>query len=97
MSVRIRLKRMGKRNFPFFRIDAFDARAPRDGKSLETLGHYNPLEKDEAKKVSIKKERLDHWISKGAEVSEAVAALLKKRGMLATRKKSRKKAPKKVE
>ncbi len=77
MAVRIRLKRMGRRNRPFFRIGAFDAREERDGKHIEGLGHYDPMEKDEEKKVVLKKERIEYWLSVGAKPSETVASFLK--------------------
>lgn len=76
--VRIRLKRMGRRNRPFFRICAFDAREERDGRSIEQLGTYDPMEKDESKKVVLKRERIEYWLSVGAQPTETVASILKK-------------------
>lgn len=81
MAVRIRLKRMGRRNRAFYRICAFDSRKPRDGKSLEQLGTYDPMEEDDAKKYVIKKERIEYWISVGAKPSETVASILVKHGI----------------
>ncbi len=78
MAVRIRLKRMGRKNKPFFRIGAFDAREERDGKHIENLGHYNPLEKDDDKKVVLNKERIEYWLSVGAKPSETVGSFLKR-------------------
>ena len=78
MAVRIRLKRMGRKNRPFFRIGAFDAREERDGKHIEGLGYYNPLEKDDDKKVVLNKERIEYWLSVGAKPTETVASFLKK-------------------
>lgn len=81
MAVRIRLKRMGRRNRPFFRICAFDAREERDGRSIEQLGTYDPMEKEEEKKVVLKKERVEYWLSVGAQPTETVASILKKNGI----------------
>lgn len=78
MAVRIRLKRMGRKNRPFYRIGAFDAHEERDGRYLEHLGHYDPMEKDDEKKIVLKKERIEHWISVGAKPTETVASFLKK-------------------
>lgn len=78
MAVRLRLKRMGRRNRPFFRICAFDAREERDGRSIEQLGTYDPMEKEESKKVVLKRDRIEYWISVGAQPTETVANILKK-------------------
>ncbi len=75
--VKIRLKRMGRRNRAFFRICAFDAREERDGRSIEQLGTYDPMEKDESKKVVLKRERIEYWLSVGAQPTETVASILK--------------------
>ena len=76
--VKIRLKRMGRRNRAFFRICAFDAREERDGRSIEQLGTYDPMEKEESKKVVLKRERIEYWLSVGAQPTETVASILKK-------------------
>jgi small subunit ribosomal protein S16 len=76
--VKIRLKRMGRRGRAFFRICAFDAREERDGRSIEQLGTYDPMEKDESKKVVLKRERIEYWLSVGAQPTETVASILKK-------------------
>ncbi len=83
MAVKIRLTRQGRRNRPFFRINAVDARTPRDGRVLERLGHYDPIEKDKSKQVVIKKERVQYWLDKGAIPTETVASLLKRFGIKA--------------
>ncbi|MDV5121459.1 MAG: 30S ribosomal protein S16 [Candidatus Scalindua sp.] len=75
--VKIRLKRMGRRNRAFFRICAFDSREERDGRSIEQLGTYDPMEKDESKKVVLKRERIEYWLSVGAQPTETVASILK--------------------
>ncbi len=74
--VRIRLKRMGRRNRAFWRVVAADARAPRDGKVIEVLGTYDPRISDPIAQISVKKERVEHWLAKGAQPSVKVAALL---------------------
>lgn len=77
MAVRIRLKRMGRKGLPFYRICAFDARTKRDGKALEILGTYDPHADDE-KKVVLKRERVEHWLAHGALPTHTVSVLLKK-------------------
>ena len=81
MAVRLRLKRQGNRNRPFYRVTAVDKRQKRDGRVIEELGWYNPLAKDESKQVSFDAERCAYWLSVGAQPSETVAALLKKAGL----------------
>lgn len=78
MAVIIRLKRMGAKKKPIYRIVAADSRKSPTGKFLETLGHYDPnLAGDQLK---IKMERVDHWLKNGAQVSDTVKSLLKKQG-----------------
>ena len=79
MAVKIRLKRMGKKKQPFYRIVVADSRAPRDGRSIEKIGHYNPI-KDPAELV-ISEERLFHWMDQGAKPSDTVFSLLRGRGL----------------
>ncbi|MFT3786446.1 MAG: 30S ribosomal protein S16 [Tepidisphaeraceae bacterium] len=81
MAVRLRLKRMGRTNRAFFRIHVCDSRSPLDGRVIEQLGHYDPIEKDEAKALVIDIERAKHWLDKGAQASETVSSLLKKKGL----------------
>lgn len=82
--VRLRLKRLGRKNRPFYRIAAFDARAQRDGRALdEELGIYDPLEPDNSRKVTLNRERIIAWLDKGAQPTSAVAAILKKNGIYA--------------
>ncbi len=80
MSVRIRMKKMGKRHQPFFRICAIDRRAPRDGRVIEELGHYDPMCPDTDARAILNAERIDYWISVGAEPSRKVSTLIKKYG-----------------
>ena len=78
MAVRIRMKRMGRKHRPFYRICVMDARKPRDGKAIEEVGHYDPMVRDKSKRVVVKMDRIEHWISVGAQPSEKVAVLLRK-------------------
>ncbi len=84
--VKIRMKRMGRRHRPFYRINAMDARSPRDGKVIEELGRYDPLEPDESKQVVLKTERIQYWLNEGAQPSETVANLLRKNGIAVKKK-----------
>ncbi len=81
MATRIRLKRMGQRNRPFYRISVFEKRSQRDGKALETLGTYNPLAEDDADKVTLKRDRVLHWLDNGAKPSQTVQNILKQNGI----------------
>ena len=72
--VRIRLSRTGRKNAPAYRIVVADKKAKRDGKFLESIGHYNPTE--DPKKIVINQERYDHWVSVGAQPSDAIVKLL---------------------
>jgi len=76
MAVKIRLKRIGAKNTPVFRIVVADSRSPRDGKFLEELGTYHPLKKDN--NYTLKLERAEHWLKVGAQPSETVASFIKK-------------------
>lgn len=78
MAVRIRMKKMGRTHRPFYRICIMDQRSPRDGKAIEEVGTYDPMVRDKSKRVSLKLERVDHWISVGAQPSEKVAVLIRK-------------------
>ena len=76
MAVKIRMKRVGTKNLPVFRIVVADGRSPRDGKFIEELGTYQPLKKGD--NFTLKLERAQYWISKGAQPSETVASFIKK-------------------
>lgn len=76
MAVKIRLKRVGTKNTPVFRIVVADGRSPRDGKFIEEIGTYQPLKKDE--NFTIKLDRAEHWMKVGAQPSETVASFIKK-------------------
>ncbi len=85
MAVKIRLKRLGRRHRSFFRVSAMDSRSPRDGRVIEELGWYDPLAKDDAKQVSLKRERIEYWLSVGAQPSDTVRNLLTKQGIALTK------------
>ncbi len=85
MAVKLRLKRTGRRHLPCYRLNAVDSRAPRDGKVIEELGLYDPLQKDPDKQINFKRERIEYWLSVGAQPSETVANLLEKAGILVER------------
>ncbi len=80
--VTIRLARHGAKKSPFYRIVAADSRKPRDGRYLEVLGTWNPLTKDEGTAVTFKADRLNYWLSHGAQPSGTVKRLIKKSGAL---------------
>jgi len=81
MAVKLRLKRMGRTNKAYYRLSAIDSRSPRDGRVIEELGHYDPLEKDQSKQFVAKLDRCKHWLDVGATPSETVSGLLKKSGL----------------
>ena len=78
MAVKIRMKRMGRKHRPFFRICVMDSRVPRDGKAIEEIGTYDPMLRDKAARVKIDLERVDYWVGVGAQPTEKVAVLIKK-------------------
>jgi small subunit ribosomal protein S16 len=80
VSVRIRMKKMGRSHQAFFRICAMDKRSPRGGRVLEELGTYDPRVSDTDARAILKAERVDYWLSVGAQPSDNVAVLIKKYG-----------------
>jgi small subunit ribosomal protein S16 len=76
------MKRLGRRHRPFYRINAVELKTKRDGKVLEELGWYNPLEKDQAKQIHLDEERVKHWLSAGAQPSDTVMNMLAKRNLV---------------
>ena len=80
MSVAIRMKRMGRKNRAFYRICATDKRSPRDGREIEVLGTYDPYVPDTDARCTLNGPRLQHWLSVGAQPSQAVRVLIKKYG-----------------
>ena len=82
MAVVLRLKRIGRRNRPSYRICVMDSRTRRDGRPIEELGFYDPLQAaDSDAKFSLKEDRARYWLSVGAQPSETVASLLKRSGI----------------
>ncbi len=79
--VKIRLRRVGAKKQPSYRIVVSDSRSPRDGRFIENIGFYNP--RTEPETVTLKEERARYWLGVGAQPTEAVARLLKKQGMMA--------------
>jgi small subunit ribosomal protein S16 len=75
------MKAMGRRHRPFYRICAMDARAPRDGRTIEELGHYDPMVKNRDARTVLNVNRIRYWLSVGAQPSEKVQALLKRQGV----------------
>ena len=80
MAVKLRLKRMGAKKAPFYRVVAADARSPRDGRFIEELGYYNP--KTEPASVSLKEEAILAWLNNGAQPTDTVRSLLSKAGIM---------------
>lgn len=82
MSVKIRLTRQGSKKKPFYRIVVSDTESPRDGRFVEIVGHYNPLE--DPPKVEFKGERIAYWLGVGAKPTDTVKQLMKKAGLPTT-------------
>ncbi|OCS87649.1 30S ribosomal protein S16 [Caryophanon tenue] len=80
MAVKIRLKRMGAKKSPFYRIVVADARSPRDGRSIETVGTYNPLTVPAT--VQIDEEKALQWLTNGAKPSDTVRNLFSEQGIM---------------
>lgn len=80
MAVKLRLKRMGAKQKPFYRIVAADARSPRDGRFIETVGTYNPVA--QPAEIKIDKELALKWLNNGAQPTDTVASLLRKEGIM---------------
>jgi small subunit ribosomal protein S16 len=76
MAVSIRLRREGARNRPYYKVVVADSRSPRDGKFIEIIGTYDPKKPDH--NSTLKLDRIDHWISQGAQPSDTVRSLIKK-------------------
>ena len=76
MSVKIRLKRMGMKKKPFYRVVVADIRSPRDGRFIEEIGTYDPMADSE--KIKVDMERAKYWIANGAQPTDTVRGLLKK-------------------
>lgn len=80
MAVKLRLKRMGTKKRPFYRIVAADSRSPRDGRFLEVVGTYNPVKGQEV--VTVNEEKAMYWLSNGAIPTDTVRSILSKQGIM---------------
>ena len=88
MTVKLRLKRMGSKKKPFYRIVAADSRSPRDGRFIEILGTYDVLNKED--NVKLDEEKVMDWLNKGAQPTETVRSILSQKGILAKYKAAKK-------
>ena len=79
--VKIRLKRFGRRHRPFYRIAVIETRNPRDGKTIEEVGFYDPINKDPNKQFTLKEDRIKFWLGQGAQASDTVRDLMRKQGI----------------
>ena len=84
MATRIRLRRIGRKKLPLYRIVVADKESPRDGRFIEVLGTYDPKGATAADKVRLDAEKAREWLAKGATPSDTVEALLKQAGVIAT-------------
>ena len=80
MAVKIRLRRMGMKKHPFYRVVVADGRSPRDGRCIEEIGHYNPM--TQPAEIKIDNERAAYWLKNGAQPTDTVRVLLKKTGAI---------------
>ena len=80
MAVKIRLRRMGAKKAPFYRVIVADEKSPRDGKFIDEIGYYNPL--TEPAEIKIDAEKAEAWLKNGAQPTDTVKALLKKSGIV---------------
>ena len=80
MAVRIRLKRMGAKKRPFYRLVVADSRSARDGRFIETLGYYNPIA--DPAEIKVDEEKALYWLQKGAQPSDTARSILRKSGVL---------------
>ena len=79
MATKIRLKRIGRRNRPFYRMVVMDSRSRRDGAAIEELGWYNPIDLDHS--FSLKEDRILYWLKEGAQTTDATHKLLRRAGL----------------
>jgi small subunit ribosomal protein S16 len=78
VAVRIRMKKIGRKHRPFYRICVMDSRVHREGKAIEEVGWYDTSVVDKSKRVSVQLDRVEYWLSVGASMSDRVATLVKK-------------------
>ncbi len=87
MSVKIRLRRTGRKKQPMYRIVIADSRSPRDGKFIEVIGQYAPRQGEQA--LNLKNDRVNYWLDSGAQPTDTVRSLLRKAGILKSRHEAR--------
>lgn len=90
MALKIRLRQQGRNNRAFYRLVVTDVRSPRDGKYVEALGWYNPLEAELDKQLNLKQDRLQHWLSVGAQLTESARTLVARMAPNITRQQTEK-------
>lgn len=78
MALKIRLRQQGRTNRAFYRLVVTDSRSPRDGKYVEALGWYNPIEAQDDKQLSVKSDRVQYWLNVGAQLTDNAANLIRK-------------------
>ncbi|MBN2284448.1 MAG: 30S ribosomal protein S16 [Deltaproteobacteria bacterium] len=86
MAVKIRLTRMGAKKKPYYRIVVADSEAPRDGRFIEIVGNYDPLQ--DPPEINVKEDRIAEWLSKGAKPTATVSDLLRKKGLMTEERKA---------
>ncbi|RPI64047.1 MAG: 30S ribosomal protein S16 [Ignavibacteriales bacterium] len=91
MAVKLRLRRMGKKKQPIYKVVAADARSPRDGKFLEAVGIYNPLTNPHT--IDLKEDRINYWLNNGAQPTDTVKSLLNQTGINLKRDIAKRKLP----
>jgi len=91
LAVKLRLRRMGKKKQPIYKVVAADARSPRDGKFLEAVGIYNPLTNPHT--IDLKEDRINYWLDKGAQPTDTVNSLLRQKGINLKRDIAKRKLP----
>ncbi len=82
MSVKLRLARRGRKNSPYYRMVVADARFSRDGRFIDDIGFYQPLQKDAAKQLTVNEDKALHWLHEGAIPSDTVRSLLRRKGIM---------------
>jgi|SRR4051812_41974283 small subunit ribosomal protein S16 len=87
MAVKIRLRRVGRKKAPMYRIVVADSKSPRDGKFIEIVGQYQPRTGENA--INLKSERVNYWLNVGAQPTDTVRSLLRKAGLLKQRHEER--------
>lgn len=96
MAVGIRLKRLGRRNRPFYRICVMDQHTRRDGRAIEELGFYDPVNPEKGKHFELNVERARYWVGQGAQPTETVASFMKESGIELPSRSAKRRAKKKA-